>query len=92
MQINCFKNIIWPGLYKGHEQIQNTNLSKPNLHGTYYCVWNGQVFSLCKLNKQRFPSLRLFKVKFIQDFVLFKVWFRHVSLNKLSRPIMAMII
>jgi len=40
-------------------QIQ-LNLSKLNLLGIKFCVRNGQVFSLYKLNKQRFPALGLY--------------------------------
>ena len=56
MQINCIKY----HMACTRAMSKYKTLTCLNLHGTYYCVWNGQVFSLCKLNKQRFPSLRLY--------------------------------
>ena len=35
------------------------NLSKPNLLGTNFCVQNREVFSLYRLNQQRYPTLGL---------------------------------
>jgi hypothetical protein len=52
------------------------NPSKQNLVGTNFCVRNRQVFGLYRLNYIG----TLFKVGFIQDFNLFRVQFRQVSL------------
>lgn len=43
-----------------------SKLSKSNLIATSFCVWNGQVFGLYMLNKQRFPTFE-FSVMCIQD-------------------------
>ena len=54
------------------------NLSKHNLLGTSFCVQNRQVFGLCKLNLQRFPTMVL-----CLKFGLYKIsiQFRHVIVH-----------
>jgi hypothetical protein len=58
-----------------------SNQSKPNSLETSFCVQNRQVFDSYRLNKQIFPCMETwFKVWFIQYFILFRVWYRQVSL------------
>lgn len=59
------------------------NISKPNPLGTSFCVWNIQVFGLHRLKFTKISNIgSLFKVRFIQDVVLFRLQFRQVSLYK----------
>ena len=58
------------------EAIVHWNLSKPNLIGTSFYVLNKQVKLTKIFYTQTWP-----KVRFIQDSVLFRVWFRKVSEN-----------
>jgi hypothetical protein len=53
------------------------NLSKPNILGTRFCVGIRQVFALFRLNLQR---SRPHQVQLIQESVLLRGWFRHVSM------------
>ena len=58
-------------------------MSKPNLHGTSFCVQKRQVFSLYRLiNKISYIRI-LFKAWFMQDYSLFRVRFKQVSLYML---------
>jgi hypothetical protein len=52
------------------------NLSK--IHWTNFCVQNGQ-FIQVKLTKNSYTET-LFKIRFIQDSSVFRVWYRQVSL------------
>jgi hypothetical protein len=51
--------------------------SARNLLKVIFCVWNRQVFGLYRLNYQIFLKFGLhFKIWFLQDSFLFRVWFR----------------
>jgi hypothetical protein len=66
------------------KKIVQWNQSKLSRLGTNYYVCNRLVFGLYRLINKDFLNWD-FKVQFIQDFSLFRVWFRQVSLYNQTR-------
>jgi hypothetical protein len=60
------------------------NLTIPNILRTSFCVRNRQVFSLYRLNSQRFSTLGLYlKFGLYRISGLFRIWFRQVWLYRI---------